>query len=217
MRKLLILGAGGHGKVVADAAESSGRWSAIAFLDDRHPILSTVGIWPVLGTCADLQGWRSEEWEAIAAIGDAPQRMEMIAQLAAAGIAVATVIHASAIVSRLATVEAGAVVLAGAVVNPGARVGRGCIVNTGAIVEHDCLLEEGVHIASGACLGGGVTVAANSLIGTSACIRNGLSIGRDATIGAGAVVVANVGDGTTVVGVPAREMIGSGRHNRGEC
>jgi sugar O-acyltransferase (sialic acid O-acetyltransferase NeuD family) len=202
--RLLIVGAGGHARVVADAAEECGAWSSIGFLDDRFPELRASGPWTVVGALAQLDVLATAHDELVVAIGDAKARMRIIEQLVTQGRRLATIVHPRATVSRHAVVGAGTMILAGACINPGARLGRGVIVNTGATIDHDCDLGQGVHIAPGAHLSGDVRVGENTWIGVGSCVRQGITIGDHVMIGAGAAVVSDIPSQSTAVGVPAR-------------
>lgn len=202
--RLAILGAGGHGRVIADCAESLG-WSRIVFFDD-NPNAEKPGPWELAGTGADLLASVADFEAFVVGIGINRIRLERQQALEAAGGTPTTLIHPAATVSRHAEVGSGSVVFAGAVVNAGARVGQACILNTGCGIDHDDQLGDGVHVSPGAHLGGGVSVGEASWIGLGASVREGVSIGRDVRVGAGAVVVADVSDGLTVVGNPARDM-----------
>ena len=203
-KSLLILGAGGHGRVVADTAEAAG-WSDVAFLDDD--LTSAQGLaWPVLGPLAELVHHAPSFDDVIVAIADAQCRQTLIAKVEAEHLSLATVVSPAAAVSRRSSIEPGCMVLAGAVVQTDAKLEVGCIVNTGASVDHDCLLERYVHVAPGSHLAGGVKVGTGSWIGMGATVNEHLVIGCSCTVGAGAAVVNHVGDGVTVVGVPARPV-----------
>jgi len=201
---LLIIGAGGHGKVVADTALLLG-WKHVAFLDDRAATLgSPLGL-AIVGTLGDLTAQARAFSSAIVAIGEAKRRLELTDRCRRSGLDVVSIVHPMAFVSKFASIGPGSVVFAQSAVNVDARIGAACIVNTGATVDHDCLIGDGVHICPGAHLAGGVRVGDRSWVGIAATIRQGITIGRDATVGAGAVVVADVADGSTVVGVPAKD------------
>lgn len=206
MSALLVVGAGGHGGVVADAARAAGRWHAIAFVDDAAGRESVHGLWPVVGTTRDLEALRSRYPAAIVAIGEARRRLGLLDRLAALGYERPAVVHPAAVLGSLVELGAGTVVMAGAVVNIGARLGAGCIVNTGATVDHDCRLADGVHVCPGAHLAGEVEVGAGTWLGIGCCVRQCLRIGAGVVVGAGAVVVRDVGDGRTVAGVPAEDL-----------
>ena len=199
MGRLLVLGAGGHGRVVADSAGRMGGWGCIAFLDDG-------GGKGVIGRCDDLAQLMQEGDACVVAIGDNARRMEMLTKVEDLGVPVATVVDPSAAVSDGAVLGSGTVVLPRAAVNTGATLGSGCIVNTGATVDHDCVLRDCVHVSPGAHLGGDVTVGEGTWIGLGASIRHGIRIGDRAMIGAGAAVVSDVASDATVVGVPARPI-----------
>jgi sugar O-acyltransferase (sialic acid O-acetyltransferase NeuD family) len=202
--KLLVVGGGGHGHVVADLAEATGEFEEIAFLDDGMPGRPQ-STWPVAGKLADLASLAGRFEACVAATGDARLRLECLDRAEASGYRVPTLVHPTASVSRNATLGAGTVVCAKAVVAVGATLGRGCIVNTGATVDHDCRLAEGVHVCPGAHLAGAVSIGARSWFGIGAVAKQGIRIGADVTVGAGAVCLRAIPDGATVVGVPARE------------
>jgi sugar O-acyltransferase (sialic acid O-acetyltransferase NeuD family) len=200
---LLIIGAGGHGKVVADTALLVG-WKNVAFIDDRAASMgSPLGL-RVVGTLGDLAAQAAGFSNAIVAIGDAKLRLALIDRCRGSGFQVVSIVHPMAFVSKFASIGAGCVMFAQSAINADAELGVGCIVNTGATVDHDCLIGDGVHICPGAHLGGNVRVGDQSWIGIASTIRQGITIGRGATVGAGAVVVADVADASTVSGVPAR-------------
>jgi sugar O-acyltransferase (sialic acid O-acetyltransferase NeuD family) len=204
--RLLIAGAGGHGRVVADAAEiSAENWDQIAFVDDRYPELAVSGLWQVVGKLDDLSGLAGNFDACIAAVGSASLRLSLLDRSRSYGFNIPVIVHPQATVSRHARLEPGSVVVAGAVVNIGTDIGMGCIINTGATVDHDCRLGAGVHICPGAHLAGNVAVGARSWFGIGAIARQGIRIGADVTVGAGAVCLEDVRDGVVVVGAPARE------------
>jgi sugar O-acyltransferase (sialic acid O-acetyltransferase NeuD family) len=202
--KLLIVGAGGHGKSVADAADRTGAWSEIAFVDRKYPALSANGRWPVIADQSDWRALRGRFAQATVAVGDAAIRLQLLDELKAQGFEIPVIRHPSCVVAEDAVLAEGVVIMAGAVVNTGARIGRGSIVNTGASVDHDCMLGAGVHICPGARLAGEVRVGDRGWIGIGAAIIQQRAIGKAATVGAGAVVIRDVADGVTVAGVPAR-------------
>ena len=204
MSGLLIVGAGGHGRVVADAAEESGKWSRVAFVDDRYPAIQESGEWPVLGPIANCRCWIGEYPDAVVAIGDNRLRLSQLRRLSQVGYRLPSVVHPTAYAGRRVELGAGSVLMAQAVVNAGARVGDACIVNTAAVIEHDCELADGVHVSPGAALAGGVRVGECSWIGIGASVIQEVRIGADAIVAAGAAVVRDVADGRTAVGIPAR-------------
>ena len=206
MKSLLILGAGGHGKVVADAALASGLWSSLRFLDDRYQQLGHVLDCPVIGPVSALYAVITADMDLVVALGNAAQRLEFLVAARARGIRLGTVVHPAAVISRYATLGEGTVVLATAVVNASTSIGMGCIINTGAVIEHDCRLDDGVHACPQVGVAGNVSVGKRTWLGIGCVVREGLEVGADVTVGAGAVVVNDVPAGLTVVGVPARVL-----------
>jgi len=204
MNSLLILGAGGHGKVVADSAEAAGKWRSILFLDDRYPGLKQLGDWPVVGV---LESWREYDptaFDVLVAVGDNLTRLSLHQQIVAGGFNLPVLVHPAAWVSSRARLAPGCVVLAGGMINIDASLGSSAIVNTGASIDHDCYLGGAVHVSPGAHLGGEVRVDDLTWIGIGASIRHGVSIGKRSIVGAGAAVVSDVPDDSTVLGVPAK-------------
>lgn len=203
MSRLAVLGASGHGKVVADTAECCG-WETIEFFDDAWPGLLRNGAWNVVGDTAALLAVLHEYDGVVVAIGNNQVRQAKLDQLKAIGATLVSLLHPDSTFSRYATLGEGSVVFAGAVVNAYANVGSGAILNTGCSVDHDCLLGSCVHISPGARLAGGVSVQDLSWVGIGASVRQLVSIGSQVMIGAGAVVVTDVPDQVTFAGVPAK-------------
>jgi len=198
---LLVFGAGGHGRVVADAALAQGRWARVR-VSDRDParvgqeVLPGLRVEPLheaVAACSEVH----------VAIGSAASR-EREAQ--AIGLPLATVIHPHATVSPHAQVGEGGFVAARAVVAPGARLGRGVIVNHGAVVDHDVQVGSFTHVAPQAVLGGGVRTGERVLVGAAACVLPGVRVADDVVIGAGAVVRDALEATGVYAGVPARRV-----------
>jgi sugar O-acyltransferase (sialic acid O-acetyltransferase NeuD family) len=204
--KLLIAGAGGHGRVVADAALATQAYSSLAFLDDRPSKTVTVEGWPIIGSLDRLEELNADFGHFVAGLGDAAMRIDLLRRARRARFRCASIIHPTATVSRHCFIDEGTVVMAGACINVGARISAGCIINTGATVDHDCLLSEGVHICPGAHLAGNVEIGPRAWFGIGAVARQGIRIGANAVIGAGAVVIRDVPDNVTIAGNPAREL-----------
>lgn len=200
---LAILGASGHGKVVADTAELLG-WGCVNFFDDAWPELQCNGPWAVQGGSDQLLENLSAYDGVVVAIGNNRIRSEKQFQLTSAGAKIVSVVHPSAVISDRASIGVGTVVFANAVVNAGTKVGHGCIVNTGAVVEHDCVLGDYSHISPNAVLAGGSELGASAWLGANASVRQLIKVGDHAVVGMGAVVINDVPDDITVVGNPAK-------------
>lgn len=208
--KLAILGASGHGKVVAETARRAG-WDTILFFDDAWPGLTRNMHWPVVGNFAMLLEMQADFDGVVIAIGDNAIRLGKTRELLAAGATLATIIHPAAVVSEYSTLGAGSVVFAGAVIQADCKLGMACIVNTRASVDHDCMIGDGVHVCPGTTLAGLVMVGETSWIGIGSCTRQQVRIGARVTVGAGAAVINDIPDDATVAGVPAR-ILHAGRH-----
>lgn len=203
-KKLLLIGASGHGKVVADIAIRNG-YEILGFLDDNSEIKDVMGF-PVLGKVADAVDYLKSAQMCVT-IGDGTIRSHIMTDLMKKGAIFPVMIHPNAVVGMDVTINPGTVVMAGAVINPGVTIGEGCIINTCASVDHDCLLEEYVHVSVGAHVAGTVCVGRNTWIGAGATIKNNVSISCDCIIGAGAVVVKNIKEAGKYVGVPAKVRV----------
>ena len=201
MKQLVILGAGGHGRVAADAARCRGDFENILFLDDSGE--ACVPGYRVAGRLSDFLAYRDNS-AFLVAIGNAALRRKLIRQLEEAGCTLATVIHPASVIGAHVRIGAGTVIMAGAVVNTGAVIGKGVILNTACSVDHDCRIDDFSHISVGAHLAGAVSVGSETLIGAGATVINLVRICGGCTIGAGAVVVRHIETPGTYVGVPAK-------------
>ncbi len=197
MRPLLLAGAGGHGRVVADVAELSG-YQEVAFVDVNFPDLQKNGAWPVVS--ADLVPVEGQDL--FLSMGLNRKRAEADQRLDHPVMPV--LVHPAATVSRHTDIGQGTVVVAGAVINAFASLGRCCIANTSCSIDHDCVLGNYVHVSPGAHLAGQVRVGDHSWVGAGAVVREGVTIGADVIVGAGAAVVNDIADGEIVTGVPAK-------------
>lgn len=199
MRKLAIIGASGYGKVVADIALKNG-YNHIVFLDDDENIYECGG-YPVVGKSSEAG---KLDADVIIGIGNSSVRKRI--QESISDVQIATLIHPDAVVAEDVVIGAGTVVMAGAVINPGTRIGMGCIINTCSSVDHDCKVGDYVHIAVGSHLCGTVTVGDGTWIGAGATVNNNHTICSDCMIGAGAVIINDIKESGTYVGVPARRI-----------
>lgn len=202
MKNLIIIGASGHGKVIAGIAVQNG-YEDIVFLDDDPCIKECAGF-PVVGKtskAANLDG------DAIVAIGDARIRERIQESIQnQERVKLVTLIHPNAVISRRVEIGAGSVVMAGAVINSDAVIGKGCIINTCASVDHDCVLKDFVHVAVGAHMAGTCEIGERTWIGAGATIINNIHICGDCMIGAGAVVIRSIEKSGTYIGCPARKI-----------
>jgi UDP-N-acetylbacillosamine N-acetyltransferase len=209
MRDIVIVGAGGHARVVLDVIRRTDKFNARGFVDtvnlDRHGTMHD-GL-PVLGGEEMFEQLFSDGVEyAVVGFGDIPARQRFAERLTLIGYTLATLVHPTAIIANGVSIGAGTVIFAGAIINPGSYIGSNVIINTAATIDHDCVIQDHAHIALGVRLAGHVTVGERSLIGVGAVVRPHIKIANDVTVGAGAAVVDDVPRGVTVVGVPARPI-----------
>jgi sugar O-acyltransferase (sialic acid O-acetyltransferase NeuD family) len=207
--RVVVLGAGGHGKVVLDALLAAEEHEVVGVLDD-NPVKQgahVLGV-PVIGTSENLSGLASRlGFEGVAvALGDNYLRERKFREVRAARLKPVTLIHPAATVSRFVELGEGVVILAKAVINPGTSIADNVCVNTSASVDHDNVLERSSHIFPNATLAGGVSVGEFSQIGCGAVVNPNLKIGKHSYVGAGAVVTRDVAEGVVAAGIPAREI-----------
>jgi sugar O-acyltransferase (sialic acid O-acetyltransferase NeuD family) len=197
---VVVFGAGGHGKVVADAVLACGM-RLEGFIDDHVAVGTKILGKPVLGSSAWLRG---RAVKVALGIGSNETRARLAELALAAGATLTTVLHPSAAIARSAKIGEGVVVLAQAAINADAVVERGAIINTGAVVEHDCVVSEFAHISPRAALGGGCRVGERAQLGIGAVMLPGRAIGARALVGGGAAVVHDIAADVVAIGVPAR-------------
>lgn len=208
MDSVIVIGAGGHSLVCVEVLREMGLDVAGCVSSDGDSIadLAAIGI-DMLGTIDDLETLRTTHRCAFVAVGNNSARRALTDHATGLGFELVTAIGTRSTVSPSARIDAGALVMSGSTVNALAHVGAGAIVNTGAIIEHECLIGAFAHIAPGAILAGSVTVGQEAMIGMGSQILAGRTIGQHATVGAGAVVIDDVDDRRTVVGIPANRFI----------
>lgn len=202
--RLIIIGASGHGKVVTDIAIKMNNWQSIEFIDDNDSIRMCMDI-PIIGRTDDASKY-IEEADFFVAIGNNATRERVQTELESEGASIATLIHPNAIIGYKVSVGIGTVIMAGAVINSSSVIGKGCIINTNSSVDHDCVLEDYVHVSPGASLAGSVKIGKSSWIGIGSVISNNINICDGCRLGAGAVVINDITEPGTYVGVPARRI-----------
>lgn len=205
--QVVIVGAGGHGRVVREMLRAGGEHQAIGFIDSVPALAGTqVAGLPVFGGANQLGRVRQQQKvrHAIVAIGDSRVRMRYARMLQEQGYELVNAIHPTASIAKTAVLGTNLVIAALAAICNEARIGDSCILNTGCVVDHECELDEAVHVCPKAALAGRVRVQEAAWIGIGATVIQCLSIGRHATLGAGAAVIRDVPEFATVVGVPGR-------------
>lgn len=199
--RVVVIGGGGHAKVVVATLQAMGYYVCAVYDDDERKWNTDILGVPVAGPTELVMS--SGVCAAVIAIGNNAIRRQVAERLESACKWI-TAVHPRAYVHPSATLGEGTVVLAGAIIQPEAVVGEHCIINTGATIDHDCIIGAFSHVAPGAHLAGGVRVGMGALIGVGSAIIPGISVGSWSVVGAGSVVVKDVPDKSTVVGVPAK-------------
>lgn len=200
-KNVVIIGAGGHAKVVADIIIKSGDKIA-GFLDDTLEKNTKILGYNILGKITDLKSVSNEEIYFALGIGNNKTRKQIYETYK---VKYYTAIHPTSVIAMDVEIGEGTVLMANTVVNTSTKIGKCCIINTGAIIEHDNILKDYVHISPNAALSGTVTVGECTHIGTGSSIKNNINICDNANIGVGSVVVKNIEKSGTYYGVPAKE------------
>ena len=210
MKKVLLLGGGGHAKCVIDAMHLDGKYAPYCVLDFKEKVGESVLGVKITGSDVDLPVYYKRGiklcFVALGSTGDPARRIALWKLAVKAGFELPSIIHPSAFVSAHAVTGRGVYIGPGAIVNAGAVIGEGCIINSGAIVEHDCRIGAFAHIAPGAVLSGGVTVGDRTHLGTGCSVTHGVSLGADSIIGVGSAVVKDLPARSVCVGNPARKI-----------
>jgi len=204
-RKLAIIGAGGHGRVIADCAQAMRVYSEIIFLDDGFPERKNNLSWSIIGKSIDWKIYL-EEYEFAIAIGNNKIRLSLYQQLMLNKATLPNIIHPSAIVSTNSSFGEANVVFANSVINPAATIANACIINTAATIDHDCQLADAVHISPGVHLAGTVTVKKFSWLGVGSCSIQGITIAENCQIGAGATIIKSTQPNGLYLGTPAKRI-----------
>lgn len=204
--RLIIVGASGHGKVVADIAQKCG-YTDIVFLDNNLELKECARA-PVLGPDTMV---KELEGDVFIAVGNGQIRKRLMEREGNRTFPI--LIHPSAVIADDVEIGEGSVIMAGVVINPGARIGRGSIVNTSSSIDHDCVVGDYCHISVGSRLSGTVRVGEMTWIGAGVTVSNNVNICSECMIGAGAVVIKDIKERGTYVGVPAKGLYKSANEN----
>jgi len=206
-RPLIIIGAGGHAKVLVDALKLFGA-QILGISEQDWAMVNTelLGV-PIICVDSELERYPSESVTLVNGIGgvkDTALRREVFVRFKMQGYDFSQVIHPAAVISAAATLAEGVQIMAGAVIQAGAKIGENAIINTMTSVDHDCRIGSHVHLAPGVTVCGNVKIGDSVHVGSGATIIQGISVGSQCLIGAGTLVRKNVPAGTTVIGVPGR-------------
>lgn len=207
MKKIVLVGGGGHSKVIIDIIKSTNEYELIG-ITEKDTTLKRVLDDPILGDDSILKELFKKGVEyAFISVGIGEEnnlRIKLFNKIKNIGFKIPALIHREAIVSPYAKIGQGTCVMAGTIINPNAKIGNNSVINTGAIIEHDCIIRDNTFISPGAILAGNVIINNNSIIGIGSKIIEGIVIGNNVTIGAGAVVINDIPDNCIAVGVPAK-------------
>jgi sugar O-acyltransferase (sialic acid O-acetyltransferase NeuD family) len=203
-KNLIIIGAGGHGKVVADCARQTKQFDNIQFLDGKYPEFLDVASWNIVGHQDDYNNFENKNTWYFVAIGNNATRHKWQQTLLNNDHKVATLVHPNACIAQDVVIGQGSLILAGCIVNILSEIGEGCIINTGATVDHDCIIGEFSHIAPGVNLAGAVILGAEVFMGVGSAVIPCTSIGDYSIVGAGSTVLQNIPVNVTAVGTPAK-------------
>lgn len=206
MKKLIILGAGGHAEVCKEVAESMEKWKEIYFLDDKYPLIQeTKTNTKIVGKIKDFN-MHIDNCDFFVAIGDNVMREKLIGALVSTNCSIATLIDRSSKIQSNVCIEPGVVVMPNVCINTGARIEMGSILNTSSIIEHDCIIGKYVHLSPNVSLAGNVTIGDRCWLGISVTVINNLKISSEIIIGAGAVVIRDIQEKGTYVGNPLKKV-----------
>lgn len=202
--KLLIIGASGHGKVIADIALKRNEWTEIAFLDDDKSKTEVMGF-KVIDEISAIPNY-IQTYQIIVGIGDNKVREKIFIQLEELEASIPILVHPDAVVGKNVKIGIGSVVMAGVVINSCTDIDKACIVNTGATIDHDCSVDSFVHISPGVHIAGAVKVGKGAWLGIGSIISNNLIVTRNCVIGAGSLVIKDIMESGTYIGIPAKQI-----------
>jgi sugar O-acyltransferase (sialic acid O-acetyltransferase NeuD family) len=207
MEKIVLIGAGGHCKVIIDIIKSRNEFEIVGITDEKQKINNVLDV-PIIGSDEILyQIFNSGVQYAFISIGalnNINLRNLIYDKLEKIGFKIPVLIHKNATVSEYSEIKDGTCVMPGAIINAGSCIGKNCIINTGCVIDHDCNIGNNTHISPNVTIAGNVNIGNNTHIGIGSSIIQGLSLGSNVTIGAGAVVITNINDNALAVGIPAK-------------
>lgn len=203
MKRLIIIGAGGHGKVCLEIARKMKKWNEISFLDDNKTGMVLDA--KIIGVIK-IANYVNDDTEFFVAIGDNTLRLNHLNELHDVSAKITSLIDSSATLSDYTSLGNGTVIMPGAIVNADTVIGDGVIVNTGVNIDHDCNINDCVHLSPGTSIGGSVSIGKTSWIGMNSTIINNISITNNVIVGAGSLIIKDINESGTYVGSPARKL-----------
>lgn len=206
-QKIIVLGAGGHAKVVIDAINKSGNYKIAGLVLNDKIINEHYGI-KVIGADSDLEHLFKHVCKnaivAVGSIGNPSVRINLAMKLKKIGFRLPSIIHPSAIIAGGVEIKDGTFIAAGSIIGPDSRIGENVIVNSGSSIDHDCIVDDFAHIAPGVFVSGGVHIEERVHIGIGSCIRENVKVGRNSLIGAGSVVISDIPENRKAYGNPCK-------------
>jgi len=207
-KKLILIGGGGHCKVIISQLRKLARFRIVGVVDNYKPVGSSVRGVRVIGQDADLESFYKKgigyALIAIGSVEDNAKRCRLFKKAGEIGYEFPVIVSPVAVIDESVVIDEGTVVMPGCVINVDVSIGKNCIINTGAIVEHDCKIGNHCHIAPGVHLSGGVEIGDLSFIGIGGTVIQGIKIGKNVTVGAGSIVLADIRDDEVAVGKPVK-------------
>ena len=206
--KLILIGGGGHCKVIISQLRKLARFEIVGVVDNYKPVGSSVLGVRVVGQDTDLESFYKKGISyaliTIGSVKDNAKRYQLFKKAGEIGYEFPVIVSPVAVMDESVVIDEGTVVMPGCVINVDVSIGKNCIINTGAIIEHDCKIGNHCHIAPGVHLSGGVEIGDLSFVGIGGTIIQGIKIGKNVTVGAGSVVLADISDNEVAVGRPMR-------------
>jgi len=209
VKKIILVGGGGHCKVVIDALLQQDKYDIVGIIDLQERVGNKISGIPIIGADSELENYYKKGIRfsliTTGSIGNPNLRIKLFNLAKKIGFEFPNVVHPNATVSKSAEIGKGNYIAPGVIINSGSIVGNNCIINTGALIDHDCRIGDFVHIAPGVVVSGGVDIGKYSHIGTGSSIIQNLKIGKNTIIGAGSVVVKDIGDNIVAYGNPCKK------------